>query len=86
MQETIFVRDLAIVLAVATAAGDDGWAHMGAVGSNLSRLASDFDPRTWGFAKLSGLMTAHRGYEVQSRPTGEGKPPNAYVRRKGKGN
>lgn len=67
--------------AVATAAGDDGWAHMGAVGSNLSRLASDFDPRTWGFAKLSALMTAHPRFEVDFRTTGEGKPPNAFVRR-----
>jgi len=68
--------------AVEAASADDGWAGLGAVGSNLSRLASDFDSRTWGFTKLTDLMTAHPGYVVQSRPTGEGKPPATYVKPK----
>ena len=68
--------------AVDTAAGDDGWAHLGAVGSNLSRLASDFDSRTWGHAKLVDLFRANPRFEVESRATGEGKSPNAFVRRK----
>ena len=72
--------DRLLVDAVDVAAGDDGWAHLGAVGSNLSRLASDFDSRTWGYSKLKDLMTAHPDYEVKSRPTGEGKTPNAFVR------
>lgn len=67
--------------AVDAAAGDDGWAHLGAVGSNLSRLAPDFDSRTWGHAKLADLFRAHPRFEVESRKTGEGKPPNAFVRR-----
>ncbi|WNM25345.1 NYN domain-containing protein [Demequina capsici] len=66
--------------AVDAAAGDDGWAQLGAVGSNLSRLASDFDSRTWGYGKLTDLMKAHPDYQVKSRPAGEGKSPNAYVR------
>lgn len=72
--------DRLLVDAVDVAAGDDGWAHLGAVGSNLSRLASDFDSRTWGYSKLKDLMSAHPDYEVKSRPTGEGKTPNAFVR------
>lgn len=72
--------DRLLAEAVDVAAGDDGWAHLGAVGSNLSRLASDFDSRTWGYSKLKDLMNAHPDYEVKSRPTGEGKTPNAFVR------
>jgi len=72
--------DRLLAEAVDVAAGDDGWAHLGAVGRNLSRLASDFDSRTWGYGKLKELMTAHPDYEVTSRPTGEGKTPNAFVR------
>lgn len=68
--------------AVEVAGGDDGWAHLGAVGSNLSRLASDFDSRTWGFTKLKDLLDAHPDYQVQSRAAGEGKHPVAMVRRK----
>ena len=67
--------------AVETSADDDGWAHLGAVGSNLSRLSSDFDSRSWGFAKLKDLMVAHPSYNIESRKTGDGKAPNAYVRR-----
>jgi len=67
--------------AVDTAAGDDGWAHLGVVGSNLSRFASDFDTRTWGYAKLKDLVVAHPAYDVTSRKSGEGKTPSAYVRR-----
>lgn len=68
--------------AVDAAAGDDGWAQLGAVGSNLQRLASDFDSRTWGFSKLTDLMKAHPDYRVESRSAGEGKPANTFVRQK----
>ena len=68
--------------AVDAASADDGWAHLGAVGSNLSRLASDFDSRTWGYGKLTDLMRAHPDFQVDSRPAGDGKSSNAYVRRR----
>lgn len=68
--------------AVDTAADDDAWAHLGAVGSNLSRLASDFDTRTWGYAKLTDLFKAHPHYDVELRSPGDGKAKVSYVRRK----
>jgi uncharacterized LabA/DUF88 family protein len=37
-------------------AGDDGWALLGTVGTTLPKLASDFDSRTYGFAKLRDLV------------------------------
>jgi len=72
--------DRLLAEAVEAASGDDGWARLSTVGSNLSRLASDFDPRTWGFKKLKDLVGAHPLYEVRSRRTGEGKAPQAYMR------
>jgi len=68
--------------AVETAADDDGWAHLGSVGSNLSRLSSDFDSRTWGYPKLTDLLKAHPSYEVVSRSPGNGKPKVSVVRSK----
>lgn len=68
--------------ALEAASGDDGWATLSVLGSNLSRLASDFDPRTWGYGKLKDLMAAHPDYLVQSRPTKDGKNPVAQVRRR----
>jgi hypothetical protein len=66
--------------AVAASTGDDGWAHLGAVGSKLARVASDFDPRTWGFQKLKDLFDAHHDYEVESRTPASGQAPVAWVR------
>jgi uncharacterized LabA/DUF88 family protein len=35
---------------------EDGWVTLGQFGSQLANLASDFDPRTYGFRKLSDLV------------------------------
>ncbi|MCC2593763.1 NYN domain-containing protein [Tessaracoccus sp. OS52] len=62
--------DKLLAEAVDAAAGDDNSANLGVVGSNLSRIASDFDSRTWGFAKLKDLFAAHPDYVVQTNPKG----------------
>lgn len=43
--------------AVDSASGDDNWAHLGSVGSQVSNQAS-FDPRNYGYRKLSDLIEA----------------------------
>ncbi len=68
--------------AVDASSGDDGWTNLGAVGSNLVKLASDFDSRTWGFAKLKDLVQAHPDYEVDERQTGDGRSAHVYIKRK----
>ncbi len=65
--------------AVTAASGDDGWAHLATVGQNLSRLATDFDTRTWGFGKLKDLVQAHPSFKVTARSPGTGKPDDWYV-------
>ena len=35
---------------------ENGWAHLGAVGSYLTKIRPDFDPRLYGHAKLSNLF------------------------------
>lgn len=62
------------------AVGDDGWAALSLIGSNLSRLASDFDSRTWGFSKLRDLLQAHPRYLVKARASGPGKTAQAHVK------
>lgn len=44
--------------AVDAASGEDGWASLGVVGSNINKKAPDFDPRTYGYAKLGDLVEA----------------------------
>lgn len=44
--------------AVEASSDDDGWAHLGGVGSIITKQRPDFDSRNYGYAKLSGLMAA----------------------------
>lgn len=46
---------------------ETGWAHLGAVGSYISRTANDFDSRNYGYAKLSELIAAIGLFEVERR-------------------
>jgi uncharacterized LabA/DUF88 family protein len=50
--------------AVDSASGDDGWANLGGVGSQIANQAS-FDPRNHGYAKLSDLVEASGLFEVK---------------------
>ena len=44
---------------------DDGWVHLGSVGSRILGAAPDFDPRTYGCPNLSTLVTKSGGFEVR---------------------
>ena len=43
---------------------DDGWAHLGQVGSQIGNQAS-FDPRNYGYRKLSDLIEATELFEIK---------------------
>lgn len=45
---------------------EDGWCHLSALGTNISKLRSDFDARMYGHKKLSDLIKAQNGrFELQ---------------------
>lgn len=45
---------------------EDGWCYLGLLGSNISKLRSDFDSRMYGFKKLSDLVKAQNSrFELQ---------------------
>lgn len=47
---------------------EDGWCHLGALGTNISKLRSDFDSRLYGHKKLSELIRAQKShFELQER-------------------
>ena len=49
--------------------GEDGWVTLRHVGNQLANLASDFDPRTYGFRKLNDLVRKIDTLEIdQSEP------------------
>ncbi|MEF2550487.1 NYN domain-containing protein [Aurantimonas sp. A2-1-M11] len=43
---------------------EDGWVNLGSFGKQLLNLSSDFDPRTYGFKKLSDLVRSTDLFEV----------------------
>ena len=47
---------------------DDGWVHLGGVGSRIQGAAPDFDPRTYGCPNLSTLVEKSCGFEVRKGP------------------
>ncbi len=50
--------------AVELSSDDSGWAHLGAVGSNIVKHAPDFDARNYGYKKLGDLVRATELFEV----------------------
>jgi len=64
--------------AIAQMDEEDGWVQLGRVGQQLGNLAPDFDPRTYGHAKLSDLVRETGAFDID-RPEGK----NLRIRLKG---
>jgi len=56
---------------VANALGDvedeEGWAELGQIGTQLSKRYPDFDPRSFGFKKLSDLVRKSARFEISGK-------------------
>jgi len=50
--------------AIAQMESEDGWVGLGALGTRLANLAADFDPRSYGVAKLSDLVRKSGAFEI----------------------
>jgi hypothetical protein len=54
-----------ILAAIDEISDDDGWARLGEVGQLLNKREPDFDPRNYGFRKLSSLVESLKAIEVR---------------------
>ncbi|WP_416379081.1 OST-HTH/LOTUS domain-containing protein [Altererythrobacter sp. H2] len=70
--------------AIAQLDDDGGWVPLGRVGQRLAELASDFDPRTYGQAKLSDLVDKAGAFEVRRTESGHVQIRVKIVNAKGK--
>ena len=70
--------------ALEAASDESGWAHLGAVGSNIAKQASEFDPRNYGFTKLGELAAATNLFDVDERVQRDGHSRTIYIRDKRK--
>jgi uncharacterized LabA/DUF88 family protein len=68
--------------AVEAASDDEGWAPLSAVGNIITNQRPDFDSRSYGYAKLSDLITATALFEIERRSPGDGKQALMYARPK----
>ena len=66
--------------AVEAASDDDGWAPLAAVGNIITNQRPDFDSRSYGYGKLSDLITATTLFEIERRSPGDGKQALMYAR------
>ncbi len=67
--------------AIEDASDDQGWAPLGAVGTYLTKIRPDFDPRLYGHRKLSELLRNHpRHFEMEERGGTGGGSRAIYVR------
>ena len=61
---------------------EDGWAFMGELGNIIPRKMPDFDPRNYGFEKLTTLVKSIDRFEIDARPTSAPNVKHIYVRDK----
>jgi hypothetical protein len=88
-QETVQQIDKEIVALISTTVDDladeDGWAFLGEVGSLLIKKKPDFDPRNYGFEKLTPLIKSLKAnFDIDERITERASIKLVYIRTKNK--
>ncbi|MGB5458416.1 MAG: OST-HTH/LOTUS domain-containing protein, partial [Eudoraea sp.] len=61
---------------------DDGWAFLGDVGSLLQKKQTNFDPRNYGFQKLTPLIKSIGKFEIEQRENPKSKHKLIFVKNK----
>jgi Fe-S-cluster formation regulator IscX/YfhJ len=87
-QETVLQIDKEILglisATVEDLADEDGWAFLGEVGSLLIKKKPDFDPRNYGFEKLTSLIKSLKeSFDIDERLTERASIKLVYIRTKG---
>lgn len=67
-------------VAVEDSGDENGWANLGAVGSEINKYSPDFDPRNYGYKKLSDLMKATGLFEFEEREHKNSQAKTVYAR------
>ncbi len=63
---------------------ENGWAFLGDVGNLIIKKQPDFDPRNFGFYKLTHLIKRLKEFEIEERDTNNSKIKHIYVRNRTK--
>ncbi len=65
---------------VSDIADDDGFCDLSNLGNLIIKKQPDFDPRNFGFGKLSAMLKALPRFEVEVRPTADPNVKPMYIR------
>ncbi len=71
-----------IQLSVSDVADEDGWAFLGEVGTMILKKKPSFDPRNYGFSKLTPLLKDLKIFEFDERQVNGSNVRHIYVRDK----
>ncbi|QSA96900.1 NYN domain-containing protein [Methylococcus sp. EFPC2] len=71
-----------VITTVDDVSEDSGWAHLGAVGSNINKLSPGFDPRLYGFKKFSDLVKSLNVFDIEERSSNSSGAKSVYIRKK----
>ena len=63
-------------------ADEDGWAFLADVGNLIIKKQPDFDPRNYGFTKLTLLIKAIDQFQIDQRDSGTSNIKHIYVKNK----
>jgi len=70
-----------IITTVNDIADEDGWAFLGDLGNLLIKKKPDFDPRNYGFEKLTPFIKSLKGrFEIDERVTGVAGIKHVYIK------
>ena len=83
--DKITARDIKLIATTITDLSDDhGWAFLGDVGSLLQKKQPNFDPRNYGFQKLTPLINSIGKFVIEQRESPKSKYKLIYVKNKEK--
>ena len=83
--DTISPKEIKLIASTITDLSDDeGWAFLGDVGSLLQKKRPNFDPRNYGFQKLTPLIKSTGKFEIDQRESQKGRYKLIYVKNREK--
>ena len=69
-----------ISISVTDLADENGWAFLGDVGNLILKKQPDFDPRNFGYPKLTPLIGSLDNFEIDMRDTGQLNIKHIYIK------
>lgn len=70
--------------AIEVVSDESGWANLGSVGHHIAQQSPEFDPRNYGYGKLSELILAIGLFDIEERLHGSSRAKGIYIRDKRK--